>query len=161
MNAYARLNPDSVEANLLKQVSTNYDDILKIWSEGLVKMSREENFVSIDTSSESIFPLMLSERTWTESEYVTARKKMVEKISNTQKKRMVSLSIAFSLTKTKKQRHRLRLAHLMVSSIGCSTPLITVYHKKRILSRIIPKSPQIPRARGYIGIQQIATSECS
>lgn len=102
MNAYARLNPDSVEANLLKQVSTNYDDILKIWSEGLVKMSREENFVSIDTSSESIFPLMLSERTWTESEYVTARKKMVEKISNTQKKRMVSLSIAFSLTKTKK-----------------------------------------------------------
>lgn len=70
MNAYARLNPDSVEANLLNQVSTNYDDILKIWSEGLVKMSREEDFVTIDTSSESVSPLMLSERTWTESECI-------------------------------------------------------------------------------------------
>lgn len=51
MNAYARLNPDSAEANLLKQVSLNYDDILKIWSEGLVKMRREET-VSVDKNSE-------------------------------------------------------------------------------------------------------------
>lgn len=79
--AYARLNPDSYEGRKLKEVAKNYDEILKIWSDAVVEMSRAEDFVTIDTASESVSPLMLSERTWTASEYVTERNKMAEKIA--------------------------------------------------------------------------------
>ena len=50
--AYAELNPDSLEANLLKKVAGDYEAILKIWSDAVVEMSQVEDVV--DTSGASI-----------------------------------------------------------------------------------------------------------
>ena len=79
--AYAKLDPGSYEGRKLKEVAKDYDNLLKIWSDAVVEMSRTEEMVSIDVASESVSPLLLSERTWTASEYVTERNKMAEKIA--------------------------------------------------------------------------------
>lgn len=41
--AYAKLNPDSAEANLLKKAAKDYEGILKIWSDAVVEMSQVED----------------------------------------------------------------------------------------------------------------------
>ena len=81
--AYAQLNPNSREGKMLRDMGDKYQELLNIWSDAVTEMAyTEEETVSIDVKSESVSPLMLSERTWTESDYITMREEMAKKIAN-------------------------------------------------------------------------------
>ena len=80
-NAYANLNPDSIEGNQIADMLETATELQKAWVEMLVEASDGNDIVEIDTSSESVAPIMNSERTWTESDYVIHRDQMAEKIA--------------------------------------------------------------------------------
>jgi hypothetical protein len=76
--AYKGLNPDSAEANYVRDMVDSAERLQKLWVDALLEAS---DMVAVDTSTESVSP-MFSERTWTASEYVIHRDNMAEKISN-------------------------------------------------------------------------------
>ena len=76
--AYKGLNPDSAEANYVRDMVDSADKLQKLWVDALLEAS---DMVAFDTSTESVSP-MFSERTWSASEYVIHRDNMAEKISN-------------------------------------------------------------------------------
>ena len=75
--AYKGLNPDSAEANYVRDMVDSAERLQKLWVDALLEAS---DMVEIDTNTESVAP-MFSERTWTESEYVTEREETAKKIS--------------------------------------------------------------------------------
>lgn len=75
--AYEGVDPDSAEGKAVREMEVSVERLQKLWVDALLEAS---DMVDIDTSSESVAP-MLSERTWTESEYVTHRDQMAEKIA--------------------------------------------------------------------------------
>ena len=87
---YRQFNPDSLEGSLVRDMGDAAERLQNLWVEGLMEASEagteisaeEETMVSLDTKSESVSPEMFSERTWTASEYVTAREEMANKIAN-------------------------------------------------------------------------------
>ena len=79
--AYDGLNPDSAEANYVREMKEAAEKLQKLWTEALVDASEASNLVEINTESKSVSP-MFSERTWTASEYVTEREETAKKISN-------------------------------------------------------------------------------
>ena len=81
--AYKGLDPDSAEANYVRDMKEAAEQLQNLWTEALLDAGenfREDGIVEIDTASESVAP-MLSERTWTESDYVIHRDAMAEKIA--------------------------------------------------------------------------------
>lgn len=78
--AYAQFSPDSVEGRHLAEMLETTDELRKMWSEMLVEASTVDSLTEIDADSQSVAP-MLSERTWTASEYVTEREETAKKIS--------------------------------------------------------------------------------
>jgi hypothetical protein len=83
-SAYDKLNPDSVEANHVREMLDVAEQLQALWTDALVDAgeaySAIGDMVQVDTASESVSP-MLSERTWTESEYVQEREKTAKKIA--------------------------------------------------------------------------------
>ena len=87
---YKDLSPDSFEGAFVRDMGDAAERLQKLWVEGVMAASEvdltetisEETMVGIDAGSESVSPVMLSERTWTASEYVTAREEMAKKIAN-------------------------------------------------------------------------------
>ena len=80
--AYKDVNPDSEEGNLLRALGDSAERLQKLWADALVEASEiSSDIVEIDTNTESVAPIMYSERTWSASEYVTHRNQMAEKIA--------------------------------------------------------------------------------
>jgi activator of 2-hydroxyglutaryl-CoA dehydratase len=87
---YKDLSPNSFEGAFVRDMGDAAERLQKLWVEGVMAASEvdltetvsEETMVGIDAGSESVSPVMLSERTWTASEYVTAREEMAKKIAN-------------------------------------------------------------------------------
>lgn len=83
---YKNINPDSYEGSLVKDMTNAADRLQSLWVEGVMAASEVEaitdDMTSIDTNSESVSPMMFSERTWTASEYVQAREEMAKKIAD-------------------------------------------------------------------------------
>lgn len=75
--AYKGLSPDSVEGYLVAEMLDTAEQLKAMWTEMLVEASE---IVAIDADTKSVSP-MLSERTWTASEYVTEREKTAKAIS--------------------------------------------------------------------------------
>lgn len=64
--AYKGLNPDSAEANYVRDMVDVAEKLQKLWAEALAEAAETSNLVEIDTVTKSASP-MLSERTWTAS----------------------------------------------------------------------------------------------
>ena len=79
--AYEGLTPDSREGRLVAEMLDSAEKLKAMWTEMLVEASEVSDLVEVDMDTESVAPLF-SERTWTESEYVTHRDQMAEKIAN-------------------------------------------------------------------------------
>lgn len=77
--AYKGLSPDSVEGRYVAEMLDTAEQLKAMWTEMLVEAS---DVVEIDMDSKSVAPIMNSERTWTESEYVTEREETAKKIAN-------------------------------------------------------------------------------
>lgn len=90
--AYEGLDPYSSEAHYVKQMKDSLEKLSDLFAEGLVDAG--ETFsktqilpvgnMAIDSSTESVAPLdvqLMSERTWTESDYVKDREKTAKKIA--------------------------------------------------------------------------------
>jgi hypothetical protein len=81
--AYEGLNPDSTEADYVREMKEAAEKLQALWTEALLdagKANLESDFAEVDTSTESVAPAF-SERTWTESDYVLHRDEMAEKIA--------------------------------------------------------------------------------
>lgn len=78
--AYAGLSPDSIEGRYVAEMLDVAERLKALWSDALVEASEASLLVEIDAATESVSP-MFSERTWTESEYVTEREKTAKAIS--------------------------------------------------------------------------------
>ena len=78
--AYEALNPDSVVGNQVAEMLETAEELRSMWVEMLVEASEISNIVEVDTKTKSVAP-MLSERTWTASEYVTEREKTAKAIA--------------------------------------------------------------------------------
>lgn len=76
---YEGLTPDSPEGRYVAEMLDSAEKLKKMWTELLVEAS---DLAAIDTDTESVSP-MFSERTWTESEYVTERENTAKNISKT------------------------------------------------------------------------------
>ena len=82
--AYARVNPDSTEGQLVAEMKDSIERLQELFAEGLVDASanyQASDIANIDVDSKSVSPMM-SERTWTASEYVTERDKTAKAISS-------------------------------------------------------------------------------
>ena len=79
--AYADAIPDSEEGQRFRDLGEGAERIKKLWVEAIVEASEVSDIADIDTNTESVAPIVYSERTWTKSEYVTHRDQMAEKIS--------------------------------------------------------------------------------
>lgn len=79
--AYEGLSPDSIEGRYVAEMLDAAERLKELWTEALVDASEASALVEIDAETESVSPLF-SERTWTESEYVTEREKAAKAISN-------------------------------------------------------------------------------
>lgn len=84
---YKNFSPDAKEAQYVKDIKGMTDKLQALWFEGLEDASEaysnamgDSSLVNIDADSKSIAP-MFSERTWTQSEYVTEREKTAKAIS--------------------------------------------------------------------------------
>lgn len=93
-NAYANQSADSSIAEMARQTLQNVETLRDLWadaaSDALINMrARNANIdqtlatvnVQIDSASESVAPAMLSERTWTASDYVQDRENAAKAIS--------------------------------------------------------------------------------
>lgn len=112
---YKNISPESLEGAMVKDMGDSADRLRRLWVEG-IEAASDVNFanaspiqnpiqtvsanntvvddiVEIDTESKSVTPTMLSERTWTASEYVTKRDEKAQKIAS---------SIGVSTSKAKK-----------------------------------------------------------
>jgi hypothetical protein len=81
--AYEGLDPDSEEANLVREMKDAAEKLQALWTEALMdagKANLESDLVEMDASTESVAPAF-SERTWTGSDYVLHRDEMAEKIA--------------------------------------------------------------------------------
>ena len=79
--AYEGLSPDSVEGRYVAEMLDSAETLKAMWAEMLVEASEVSDIVEIDMDTESVAPVMFSERTWTASEYVTQRDQMADKIA--------------------------------------------------------------------------------
>ena len=77
--AYAQLSPDSIEGQKVAEMLETATELQKMWVDMLVEASEASDLVEVDAGTESVAP-MFSERTWTASEYVTAREATIKKI---------------------------------------------------------------------------------
>ena len=82
--AYAGLDPYSDEGRFVKNQLDNFEQLQSMWVDALVDAGETYSaiggMVQADASSQSVAPMM-SERTWTESEYVQAREATAKKMS--------------------------------------------------------------------------------
>jgi hypothetical protein len=78
--AYAQFSPDSIEGQKVAEMLETATDLQKMWVDALVEASEASDIVTVDAKTESVAP-MLSERTWTASEYVVERDKTAKAIS--------------------------------------------------------------------------------
>ena len=69
---YKNVNPDSEEGLRFRDLGRTSEKIQKIWTDAIVEASKIDT-IEIDSSSQSVAPVMASERTWAKSEYVTNR----------------------------------------------------------------------------------------
>jgi hypothetical protein len=80
--AYEGIDPDSREGKLVREMQYSAERLQKLWVDALLEASEvSSDLAVIDTSTESVAPIMNSERTWTTSEYVIHRDQMAEKIA--------------------------------------------------------------------------------
>ena len=83
---YASLKPNSVEAQYVREMVDVAERLHALWTDALMDAgetySTIGDMVEVDVESQSISP-MFSERTWTESEYVTEREETAKKIAKT------------------------------------------------------------------------------
>lgn len=81
---YDGLTPDSAEGQFVSEALDSFEKIQELFADALVDASESyvaSELVEIDSETESVAPTMLSERTWTQSEYVTEREKTAKAIS--------------------------------------------------------------------------------
>ena len=81
---YSSFAPDSTEGRLVRDMTDALEKLHSLWTDALTDASRsfiQLGVSEVDSSSESVSPV-LSERTWTESEYVTAREEAAERLSD-------------------------------------------------------------------------------
>jgi hypothetical protein len=76
------VQPDSYEGKLVSEMTGTLQQLHDLWSDALADASEAySTLANIDLNTESVSP-MLSERTWTASEYVTEREATAKKISD-------------------------------------------------------------------------------
>lgn len=86
-SVYEGLSPDSVEGRYVAEMKDSIERLQELFTEGLVDASEnyqaaEQIGLEIDADTESVSPaVMMSERTWTESDYVQEREKAAEEIA--------------------------------------------------------------------------------
>ena len=84
---YSGLNPDSKEGKYVSEMVEALDQIQTLFAEGLAEASAnyqaaEQIGVDVDSDTESVAPaVLMSERTWTESDYVQQREDAANEIA--------------------------------------------------------------------------------
>ena len=101
--AYEGLEPDSMAGREMAKMLDVAEQLRAMWTEAVVEASEVNDLVEVDVSSESAAPLF-SERTWTESEYVTERnaaaKRLAEALGVSVKKATEYIDNVNSIAKT-------------------------------------------------------------
>lgn len=80
---YSKLEPGTTEGGIVKDMES-LDRIAEIFAEGLVnadEVNVSDIGLEIDTASDSVAPAQMSERTWTQSEYMTEREATAKEIT--------------------------------------------------------------------------------